>query len=115
MAVIVDHRPEIFPLNFAVSDQRTVVFRTAEGTKLEALGDVPDVAFEVDGEEGEHAGWSVLLAGSARHVRDADSVRAFESLDVQPWAPGSKTVWVEITATSVSGRRIRPADGDATG
>lgn len=109
LAVVVDQRPVIFPLNFAVSDERTIVFRTAAGTKLEALGDIADCAFEADGvDPGEHSGWSVLVAGSARHVRDAASVERFELLDLEPWAPGHKTVWVEVTASQVSGRRIHP-------
>ncbi|MEL7207892.1 MAG: pyridoxamine 5'-phosphate oxidase family protein [Actinomycetota bacterium] len=119
LAVVVDQRPEIFPVNSAVTEERTVVFRTAEGTKLESLGDVPDVALEVDGTDepasGPPSGWSVLIAGSARHVRDAESVRRFEGLDLIPWAPGHKSVWVEIRPRSVSGRRINPPAGEEAG
>lgn len=109
LAVVVDHKPEIFPINHAVTDDRTIVFRTAEGTKLAALGDVPDVALEVDGaDQVAHSGWSVLVAGSARHVRQAEATRAFEALGLAPWAPGDKTVWVEVMPRSVTGRRINP-------
>lgn len=112
LAVVVEHKPQIFPLNTAVSDHRTIVFRTAEGTKLHALGDVADVAFEVDGVEADdQAGWSVLVSGSARHVRDAELVRGFEQLDLEPWAPGDKIIWVEITPETVSGRRINSPAG----
>lgn len=109
LAVVVDRRPQIFPVNIAVTADRAIVFRTAEGTKLEALGDIPAVALEVDGVgPGESSGWSVLVAGSARHVRDAEQVSAFEALDLVPWAPGHKTIWVEVTPDTVSGRRINP-------
>ena len=48
IAVVVDGRPEIFPINFAV-DHGTVVFRTAAGTKLEAIAERHPIAFESDG------------------------------------------------------------------
>ena len=47
LAVVVDGRPEIFPLNHVV-DHGTLVFRTAEGTKLSGtVGH--EVAYECDG------------------------------------------------------------------
>ncbi len=48
LAVSVANRPDIFPINFIV-DHGTVVFRTAEGTKLAAAVLGTSVAFEVDG------------------------------------------------------------------
>ena len=73
-------RPEIFPINYVV-DHGTVVFRTAEGTKL--AGAVQrDVAFEADGYEtadgrglerrGERSRRGDLAGpGTARHRRPA--------------------------------------------
>ena len=47
LATVVDGRPDIHPVNHLV-DHGTVLFRTAEGTKLRAaVGH--DVAFEADG------------------------------------------------------------------
>jgi nitroimidazol reductase NimA-like FMN-containing flavoprotein (pyridoxamine 5'-phosphate oxidase superfamily) len=113
LAVVVDRKPEIFPINIAVPAPGSVVFRTAEGTKLEALGDIADVALEVDGADpARSTGWSVLASGSARHVTDGAVVREFQTLDLQPWAPGHKIIWVQITVSDLSGRRINPpADG----
>ncbi len=52
MAVWVDDHPDIFPINYKV-DHGTLVFRTAEGTKLHAAtGDTP-VALEADGVDGQ--------------------------------------------------------------
>ena len=50
LGVIVDGRPEIFPVNH-VYDRPSghVVFPTNDGTKLHAALDWPWVAFEVDG------------------------------------------------------------------
>ena len=68
LAIVVNHRPEIFPLNFVV-DHATVVFRTAEGTKLD-WGAGKDVAFEVDGYEPDTGeAWSVVVKGLAREVK----------------------------------------------
>lgn len=66
LVVCVGGNPEIFPVNF-VTDNRTVLIRTAEGTKLAAVAANPQVAFEVDGFDpvrGE--AWSVIVRGTAR-------------------------------------------------
>lgn len=52
----VDGQPEIFPVNFVVQD-RTVLFRTAEGTKLVSSAINNRVLFEADG-HGASGGWS---------------------------------------------------------
>ena len=48
LAISIMNRPDIFPVNFIV-DHGTVVFRTAEGTKLAGAVLNRAVAFEVDG------------------------------------------------------------------
>ena len=67
LAVSIADRPEIFPVNYVV-DHGTVVFRTAEGTKL--AGAVQrDVAFEADGyEPGTGEAWSVVVKGRGEEV-----------------------------------------------
>ena len=58
-------QPEIFPVNF-VTQRPTVLFRTAEGTKLFSAVMNNQVAFEAD----DHTvaeGWSVIVKGTA-HV-----------------------------------------------
>jgi nitroimidazol reductase NimA-like FMN-containing flavoprotein (pyridoxamine 5'-phosphate oxidase superfamily) len=47
LVTTVDGQPEIFPVNFAVQ-QRTILFRTAEGTKLMSAAINDGVLFEVD-------------------------------------------------------------------
>src|SRR6266568_38320 len=59
LAVAVADHPDIFPINFLV-DHATIVFRTAEGSKLAAVVTSPIVAFEADGYEPEAGqAWSV--------------------------------------------------------
>ena len=47
LVTVVDGRPEIFPVNFVVQ-RRTVLFRTAEGTKLFGTVMNDQVLFEAD-------------------------------------------------------------------
>jgi hypothetical protein len=107
LAVIVDGRPEIFPLNFTV-DHGTVVFRTAEGTKLAAIGDGADVAFEVDGYDAELGeAWSVVIKGCATEVLDA--YERFDAVDLPlfPWNAAPKPRFVRIVPDQTSGRQFR--------
>src|SRR5258705_13489694 len=68
IAVVIDGRPLIFPVNFAL-DGEAIVLRTDEGTKLFAARNGP-VAFECDGTDaGYHTGWSVLATGSRSEER----------------------------------------------
>lgn len=60
----VDNEANIFPVNFAVQD-RTVLFRTAEGTKLISAAINRRVLFEVD-DHNAAEGWSVIVQGSRR-------------------------------------------------
>ena len=60
----VDGEPEIFPVNFVVQ-HRTVLFRTAEGTKLVSAAINNNVVFEAD-DHNVAEGWSVIVRGVAR-------------------------------------------------
>jgi uncharacterized protein len=105
LAVVVDGKPEIFPLNHVV-DQGTLVFRTAEGTKLAwAVGH--EVAYEVDGiEQGGNVAWSVVVKGRAREVaRLHESIEALD-LPLFPWHQGPKPRIVRIEPEEVHGRRF---------
>lgn len=113
IAVVSDGRPDIFPVNHAVTGDRRIVFRTATGMKLAAVEALGVVALEVDGVSGR-SGWSVVARGRARRVRDPEEVEGYERLGLEPWAPGSRTIWVRLDPDSVTGRRIR-TDGTPTG
>ena len=105
LAVVVDGKPEIFPLNHVV-DQGTLVFRTSEGTKLSgAVGH--DVAYEVDGiDETGTVAWSVVIKGRASEVaRLHESLEALD-LPLHPWHRGPKPRVVRIEPEEVHGRRF---------
>jgi len=105
LAVIVDDRPEIFPVNHLV-DHGSVVFRTATGTKLAgAVGRW--VAFEVDGYDLETAtAWSVVVKGNARQVDRLYDVLEVVGLPIFPWHSAPKPYFIRIEPDSISGRRF---------
>ena len=108
LAFVVDDRPEIFPINYAL-DGETVLFRTAAGTILSQAG-LREVAFEVDHiDEKTRSGWSVVVQGHADDIAgaiDATSER-LRQLPLITWAPGQRGHWFAIRARSISGRRLR--------
>lgn len=85
VAVLVDGHPEIFPVNYAVGEQREIYFRCDRGTKLDALEETTMIGFEIDGLDEEHKmGWSVLVVGPATHIRDPDELARVRLLQLQP-------------------------------
>src|SRR5512141_2829859 len=70
LAVWVDDHPDIFPINYKV-DHGSLVFRTGDGTKLQAAtGDTP-VALEADGVDADSGiAWRVVTKGQAAPVKD---------------------------------------------
>lgn len=108
LGLIVDGRPLILPVNYMV-DRGTVVFCTAEGTKLNAIVGGADVAFEVDEHRSlHHSGWSVLVRGRAEIVTDKADLAHLRAGPLRPWAKGARANWVRISLDEVSGRRIPP-------
>ncbi len=68
LAVSIGPHPDIFPINYVV-DGASIVFRTAEGTKLAAAVLTPHIAFEADGViDGSDEAWSVVVKGHAREI-----------------------------------------------
>jgi hypothetical protein len=98
--------PDILPVNYVVDD-RSLVFRTAEGKKLSAVGRGERVVFEVDEvAPGWKRGWSVVLRGFAELVTDSDERDRLDALPLMVWDPTPKTHYVRITTHAVSGREI---------
>jgi uncharacterized protein len=115
VALIVDGVPEIFPVNYVVEDGDQIYFRTAKGTKLDAVMHSPSIAFEIDGlDEERKIGWSVVAVGYARRVTDTAHLRHIDTLGLEPWAVGEKVHVVHLAPTKVTGRRIHAGPGTAT-
>jgi nitroimidazol reductase NimA-like FMN-containing flavoprotein (pyridoxamine 5'-phosphate oxidase superfamily) len=101
--------PVILPVNFAV-DGRSLVFRSAAGSKLSAAVMNCPVCLEVDEWEPiGHTGWSVLVKGMADAVEDVAEITRLETLPVRPWTrPDLRRQWVRIVAEEVTGRQVNP-------
>ena len=98
--------PAIFPVNYQVIDG-AIVFRTAPGSKLSAATAGEVVAFEVDDyEAADRSGWSVLAIGRAEVVDDPDVTFKAKAARLEPYVDGTRTAFVRIEPTFVSGRRL---------
>ncbi len=96
----------MLPVNFAVSG-KSIVFRTAPDTLLAVYAD-GRVSFEADHQdETLREGWSVLVHGHAHRITDEREVKKLEArTNLEPWAAGSRDVYVRIAPTRISGRRV---------
>ncbi len=99
----VDGEPEVFPVNFAVQD-RKLLFRTAEGTKLVSSATNHNVLFEADNYD-QFEGWSVIVRGFTRLLQD-DEIAAAEQAGLVPWTAPEKQHFVQIRPLRVTGRRF---------
>jgi len=104
----------VLPVNFVV-DEDAVVFKTAEGSKLEAVRGGRPLSFEADDvEPALHVGWSVLITGEAEVVTAADQLRRLAELPVAPWDATPKPFLVRLPAHEVTGRRLPLHPGGVT-
>lgn len=108
VAVVDERGPVALPVNF-ILDRHMVVFRTDEGTKLDAAIRGSRVGFEVDGfDPATETGWSVLVRGEAVEVTDPAELRRLRELPLRAWAPGARSRYVRILPAVLTGRRIGP-------
>ncbi|MEI6251816.1 MAG: pyridoxamine 5'-phosphate oxidase family protein [Mycobacteriaceae bacterium] len=96
---------EIFPVNF-VTQNSTVLFRTAEGTKLFTTVMNEKVLFEAD-DHTSGEGWSVILRGTARMLTGAEEIHQAEAAGLMPWVPTEKLRFVRVTPSEISARHFR--------
>jgi uncharacterized protein len=110
LAVSIRELPDIFPINFVV-DHGSVVFRTAEGTKLAASVHGRGVAFEVDGlDAGAGQAWSVVLKGQAVEIERMYDLLDALDLPLFPWHASPKHRFVRIEPVEITGRRFHVVD-----
>lgn len=105
LATIHAEQPEIFPINY-VLDGTSIVFRTAEGSKLDELTRNCQVAFEADTWDLD-GGSSVIVKGVATEITDETELARARKLPLRPWVPTIKTHFVRVRPTEVSGRIFR--------
>ncbi|MCV7099011.1 pyridoxamine 5'-phosphate oxidase family protein [Mycobacterium palustre] len=101
----VDGQPKIFPVNYVVQ-HRTVLFRTAAGTKLVSTAINNRVLFEAD-DHNVAEGWSVIVEGRAHSLRRDEEIEQAERAQLLPWTKSEKTHYVRVIPETVTGRRFR--------
>ncbi len=108
LAIVIDGRPRIFPVNYAAGANK-VVFRTGPGAKLKH-GPGSAACFEIDDHD-QHTStaWSVMVVGVLEDITDANDERSrgLRRLPVEPAAPGNRLHWLALNADEVSGRSFR--------
>lgn len=98
---------DIFPVNYVV-DGESVLFRTAQGSKLFELTINDEVLFEVD-DHTETDAWSVIVRGRAHPLDTSAEVERADGLGLKPWIPTLKYTYVRVEAASVTGRAFERA------
>jgi uncharacterized protein len=99
--------PVILPVNYVIDGPR-LVFRTGEGSKLDAAVRNAVVCVEVDHIEPRwKSGWSVLVTGQAHHIAEDDVSEEARQVLV-PWALSAGDSYVAVPLDLVSGRRVGP-------
>lgn len=102
--------PVVIPVNYLV-DRGRVVFRTDEGTKLQAAQAGAPAGFEVDDvDERRRSGWSVLVRGTLAPITEEAELERLRRLPLHPFVGGEKATYVEVRDTSISGRLIPVPD-----
>lgn len=103
----------VLPVNYRMH-QGSVVFRTAHdsSTEQDLRTGIENaeykVAFEIDDFDADgREGWSVLIQGAAHHVDSEEERASVRQAGVQPWASGSRELFMRIVPDRVTGRRIR--------
>ena len=110
VAVVVDARPMIFPVNYALDGER-IVFRSDAGSKASGATRGLPMSFEIDGvDEILHTGWSVVVNGVGHEVVDRTELARLHALELRPWASGPKAHWIRIHPNTITGRRVARED-----
>jgi len=104
LVTTVDGWTEIFPVNFVVQ-RKTLLFRTAEGTKLLTAVLNEHVVFEAD-DHNVVEGWSVVLRGSAHALSSSAEIDEARRAGLYTWVATQKLRFVRITPDTLTGRRF---------
>jgi nitroimidazol reductase NimA-like FMN-containing flavoprotein (pyridoxamine 5'-phosphate oxidase superfamily) len=105
LGLIVDGRPEIHPVNFAVAGEE-VLIRTDQGTKLRGALEGP-VVFEVDHVDPEtRTGWSVMLHGKAELTTARTGRSGSQNRLLRSWREAELPQLLRILPDRITGRRI---------
>ena len=107
VAIATPTGPHIIPVNYSVVDDAIIV-RTTPYSVLGSYGRDTTLAFEVDQIDHENQrGWSVVARGRGDFVTDIDEMDHIREVwSPRPWAGGSRTLYLRLRWTELSGRRV---------
>ena len=104
--------PTVMPVNYQLFEG-TIVFRTTPDSTTDqdlrtGIANAEyKVAFEIDDfDTAARTGWSVLIQGSAHHVESEAERASVTGAGVDPWPGGGRELFLRITPTRVTGRRV---------
>jgi nitroimidazol reductase NimA-like FMN-containing flavoprotein (pyridoxamine 5'-phosphate oxidase superfamily) len=103
--------PQIFPVNYVLSEEQRIVFRTLPYGVIANHAHEADVAFEVDDlDDAGASGWSVLAVGRCSRIADPSEVHMVRQReDPVPWAEGQRILYFSIDWTDLTGRQVGSA------
>ncbi len=115
IALCTPQGPRVFPVNYVVDDN-SLVFRTSPyGPIAREAGGNAETAFEVDQvDEDTRTGWSVLVVGGLEAVDDPHELLSLRR-NPQPWAGGSRGLYLRLRWRLISGRSVDTAVSGETG
>ena len=102
--------PAIRPVNHLVEGQ-TIIFRSHLGAAIVSragagAGDGTVVCYEADDLDAtRHTGWSVIVTGLARLVREPAAIERYERA-LEPWIAGQMDHVISIEPRFISGIRL---------
>lgn len=106
----------VLPVNYRLHDG-SVLFRTSEHGVLDedlrtGITDAEyKVTFEIDDiDPAGRRGWSVLIQGPAHHITGSELASAGLP-EIDTWPPGERELFIRITPSRVTGRRVSPRNG----
>ncbi|MFC8513286.1 pyridoxamine 5'-phosphate oxidase family protein [Streptomyces sp. NPDC057257] len=99
--------PAVLPVNFCLDGDGAVLLRTSAASELVRAVDGVVVAFEADEvDSAAHAGWSVVVTGSAWVVTDPAEHARLTRTGPRSWVPSPEEVFIRIEPELVTGREL---------
>ncbi len=99
--------PVVLPVNYTVVES-AVIFRTSPHSELARRFLTGPASFQVDEfDDFTQSGWSVLARGRAELIPPDELPDPDDRSE--PWAEGTRNIYVRITPHTITGRRVFPS------
>ncbi|WP_199547207.1 pyridoxamine 5'-phosphate oxidase family protein [Streptomyces sp. N35] len=99
--------PAVLPVNFGLDADGAVVLRTSATSDLVRAVNGAVVAFETDRiDTARHAGWSVVVTGTATVVRDPGEHERLARIMPVSWMPCPQETFIRVEPEVVTGREL---------